>query len=261
MSRPAHRPTPPARAGPRRPRDGRRHPATAGPGSGPGGAPTAIALSPILSARYRSRDLELHSRGRARGPDRDAVARGPDRRAGRGCRGPAPGLALVGCVRPAAGPCAAPELRPLGVDRRRAGIDAGGPRARPRVHERPRGVLAADRRVRPDDDPRGQPPAARPPRAPARANVAAARRASSCATSPSGSSGWGRSGERSARSRPAFGCRVVAVRRRSEGGATAILADDEHALLRRGHARSRRRAGVAPAAARRSPISSSWPRR
>ena len=32
---------------------------SAGPGRGPGGAPTAIALSPILSARYRSRDLEL----------------------------------------------------------------------------------------------------------------------------------------------------------------------------------------------------------
>jgi phosphoglycerate dehydrogenase-like enzyme len=31
---------------------------TAGPGRGPGGAPTAIALSPILSARYRSRDLD-----------------------------------------------------------------------------------------------------------------------------------------------------------------------------------------------------------
>ena len=30
----------------------------AGPGSGRGGAPTAIALSPILSARYRSRDFE-----------------------------------------------------------------------------------------------------------------------------------------------------------------------------------------------------------
>lgn len=29
-----------------------------GPGSGPGGTPIAIALSPILSARYRSRDLE-----------------------------------------------------------------------------------------------------------------------------------------------------------------------------------------------------------
>lgn len=33
-------------------------PRSAGPGGGPGGAPTAIALSPILSARYRSRDLE-----------------------------------------------------------------------------------------------------------------------------------------------------------------------------------------------------------
>jgi phosphoglycerate dehydrogenase-like enzyme len=31
---------------------------SAGPGRGTGGAPTAIALSPILSARYRSRDLE-----------------------------------------------------------------------------------------------------------------------------------------------------------------------------------------------------------
>jgi phosphoglycerate dehydrogenase-like enzyme len=31
---------------------------TAGPGRGPGGAPTAIALSPILAARYRSRDLD-----------------------------------------------------------------------------------------------------------------------------------------------------------------------------------------------------------
>ena len=31
---------------------------SAGPGRGSAGAPTAIALSPILSARYRSRDLE-----------------------------------------------------------------------------------------------------------------------------------------------------------------------------------------------------------
>jgi len=37
-----------------------------GPGSGRSGAPTAIALSPILSARYRSRDLE---RIRAAAPD------------------------------------------------------------------------------------------------------------------------------------------------------------------------------------------------
>ncbi len=38
----------------------------AGPGRGPGGAPAAIALSPILSARYRSRDLE-RIRAAARG--------------------------------------------------------------------------------------------------------------------------------------------------------------------------------------------------
>ncbi len=31
---------------------------TAGPGAGPNGAPLAIALSPILAARYRSRDLD-----------------------------------------------------------------------------------------------------------------------------------------------------------------------------------------------------------
>ena len=31
---------------------------TVGPGGGPGGAPLAIALSPILAARYRSRDLD-----------------------------------------------------------------------------------------------------------------------------------------------------------------------------------------------------------
>ncbi len=38
--------------------DGGKPTARSGPGSGRGGAPTAIALSPILSARYRSRDLE-----------------------------------------------------------------------------------------------------------------------------------------------------------------------------------------------------------
>ena len=32
---------------------------TPGPGAGPGGVPTAIALTPILSARYRSRDLDV----------------------------------------------------------------------------------------------------------------------------------------------------------------------------------------------------------
>ncbi|MCI0347182.1 MAG: D-2-hydroxyacid dehydrogenase [Chloroflexi bacterium] len=33
-------------------------PDVAGPGSGPGGVPTAVALTPILSARYRTRDLD-----------------------------------------------------------------------------------------------------------------------------------------------------------------------------------------------------------
>ena len=49
-------------------------PAAAGPGSGPGGAPTAIALSPILSARYRSRDLERIREAAPGRADRDAVA-------------------------------------------------------------------------------------------------------------------------------------------------------------------------------------------
>ena len=35
-----------------------RPPDIAGPGSGPGGVPTAVALTPILSARYRTRDLD-----------------------------------------------------------------------------------------------------------------------------------------------------------------------------------------------------------
>jgi len=57
------------RQGPRRDRrvtDAESRIMRAGPGSGPHGAPTAIALSPILSARYRSRDLE---RIRAVAPD------------------------------------------------------------------------------------------------------------------------------------------------------------------------------------------------
>src|SRR5262245_52618186 len=33
-------------------------PDIAGPGSGPGGVPAAVALTPILSARYRTRDLD-----------------------------------------------------------------------------------------------------------------------------------------------------------------------------------------------------------
>ena len=157
-------------------RDRRRVRRTAGPGSGPGGAPTAIALSPILSARYRSRDLERIRAAAPGRPDRDAVARGPDRRAGRRRRGPPPRLARrrtrsTGCWRARRGS--------NWVHSASAGVErALTPAARERGivdHERARRVLAADRRVRPDDDPGGQPPAAGPARAPARADVAAAR--------------------------------------------------------------------------------------
>jgi phosphoglycerate dehydrogenase-like enzyme len=48
---------------------------TPGPGAGPGGVPTAIALTPILAARYRSRDLEVI---RAAAPDARLVTIGFD---------------------------------------------------------------------------------------------------------------------------------------------------------------------------------------
>src|SRR4029077_4910890 len=50
------------RPGPRRPGDPgvseARSPIAPGPGSGPGGVPTALAVSPILSARVRAQDLD-----------------------------------------------------------------------------------------------------------------------------------------------------------------------------------------------------------
>ena len=158
------------------------HVQRAGPGSGPGGAPTAIALSPILSARYRSRDLEriraaapgarlvmVSVEGLADGPvdDVEVMLRGWlssdafDRLLAR-----APRLTWV-------------HSATSGVER------ALTPAARERglvVTNAPGCLQPPDRRVRPDDDPRGQPPAPAAPRAPARADVAAARRAPSCAT-------------------------------------------------------------------------------
>ena len=147
----------------------------AGPGSGPGGAPTAIALSPILSARYRSRDLEriraaapgativtVSVEGLADGPldDVEVMLRGWlsseafDRLLTRAPRLSWVHSATSGVER---------ALTPAALER---GI----------VVTNARGVLQpADRRVRPDDDPGGQPAAAAAPRAPARADVAAAR--------------------------------------------------------------------------------------
>src|SRR3954453_17578359 len=92
---------------------------SAGPGSGPGGAPTAIALSPILSARYRQRDLEriraaapgatlvmVSMEGLAGGPARGGGARGRPRRR---WRGHASRLAQLGPLRPH------PDSRPAAV--------------------------------------------------------------------------------------------------------------------------------------------------
>ena len=150
-------------------------PDRAGPGSGPGGAPTAIALSPILSARYRSRDLEriraaapgatlvmVSVEGLADGPldDVEVMLRGWlssdafDRILTR-----APRLSWV-------------HSATSGVER---ALTPAALRAWRRRDQRARRLLAADRRVRPDDDPRDQPAAAAAPRAPARTDVAATR--------------------------------------------------------------------------------------
>ncbi len=222
----------------------------AGPGSGPGGAPTAIALSPILSARYRARDLE---RIRAAAPGRapgDGLGRGARRRSARRRRGHAPRLAQLGSLRPDPRPGAPLELGPLGDVGRGAGAHPGRPRARPRRHQCARRLQPADRRVRPDDDPGGQPPAAAAPRAPARADVAAARRrrAARC---------HGR--DRRARlDRPGgrdAGDRIrVPGRRRpaaSRGGLEPGLAGRGRRRDRRGHLRSRRWPRDAAGAARR----------
>ena len=93
--------------------------------AGPAACPTAIALSPILSARYRSRDLERIRAAAPGRPARHRLGRGPRRRPARRRRGPAPRLAAAGGVRPAPRPRAAPVLGPLGDVGRRAGADAG----------------------------------------------------------------------------------------------------------------------------------------
>ena len=105
----------------------RRSAGAPGPGSGPGGAPPAIALSPILSARYRSRDLE---RIRAAAPGARIVTLSVEGLAD----GPLDDVEVMlrgwlqpGRVRPAARPRAAPGLGPLGDVRRGAGADARRP--------------------------------------------------------------------------------------------------------------------------------------
>ena len=61
-----------------------------GPGSGPGGAPAAIALTPILAARWRARDLEAIRAAAPGCAARHDRLRRPPRRAARRRRGDAP---------------------------------------------------------------------------------------------------------------------------------------------------------------------------
>ena len=107
---------------------------------------------------------------------RDRLGRGPGGRAARRRRGDAPRLAAR---RTPSTACSSRAPRLSWVHSatvgRGAGPDAGGARARAGRHQRPRRVQPADRRVRADDDPRGQPAAAAAARAPARADLAAAR--------------------------------------------------------------------------------------
>ena len=107
-------------------------------------------------------------------PARERLARGPLGQPARRRRGPAPRSHAGGQLRPPPGTLPAARLGALGDGRRGAAPDAGGRRAPPRHHQRPRRLQRAHRRVHADDDPGRRAPAARAPRAAARAHLAAA---------------------------------------------------------------------------------------
>ena len=143
------------------------------------------------------------------------------------------------------------QLGPLGDVRRGAGADPGRPRARHRRDQRPRRLQPADRRVRADDDPGRQPPAAAAPRAPARADVAAARgRRAARRDRRDRRAGLDRPGGRRARD----GVRLPGRRRpapRRRGRDAERRRTTTAAPLGELHARPRRRPGDAARAARR----------
>ena len=220
---------------------------TAGPGSGPGGAPTAIALSPILSARYRPQRPGADPGGRAGCPARDAVSRGPRRRSrsttSRCC-------SAAGCRRTRFDRLLARAPRLGWVHSASAGVErALTPAARERgiVITNARGVFSRpDRRVRRDDDPRGQPAAAPAPRAPARADLAAARGRRAARRDGRDRRTRARSGGPSARSRRRSGAASSATRRRPRRAPEAIRD-------RRGCGRSARSCSTASAARKQLP--------
>ena len=84
--------------------------------SGPDGVPAAIALSPILSARYRQQDLERIAAAAPGSRARERLARGSRRQRPVGRRSAAPRAAARRRLRPAAGALPAPHA---GSTRRR----------------------------------------------------------------------------------------------------------------------------------------------
>ena len=162
--------------GPRRDAIGRRgtHPASrsghrAGRGTD-GDRAEPDPVRPVSLARPRTDPR----RGAGR-THRHRVDRGPGRRAPRRRRGHAPRLAAAGRLRSSARARPAPVMGPLGHIGRGTGPDPGGARPGPGRHERTGRLQPADRRIRPDDDPRRQPAAAAAPRTAARADLAATR--------------------------------------------------------------------------------------
>ena len=186
------------------------------PGSGPGGVPAAIALTPILSARYREADLE---RIRAAAPGArlvtislEGLADGPLDDVEVMLRGPLPAATFERIL------VRAPRLA-LGAlrdGRRGAGADARGGGPGPGHHQRPRGLLRSHRGVRADDDPGHHPAAAAAAGAAARADVAAAARDRDARHRRSASWAWGPSVARSRRCALGFGARVIATRRSTD---------------------------------------------
>ena len=153
-----------------------------GPGAGAGGVPAAIALTPILAARYRARDVEAI---RAAAPGAGIVTIGFDGHPDGALddvevmlRGRLPADTFDRIL------ARAPALR--WVHSATAGVERVlTPASRDRGlidHQRPRRVLAPDRRVRDADDPGGVAAPAPAAGAAGRAHVAAARVARSCAT-------------------------------------------------------------------------------
>jgi phosphoglycerate dehydrogenase-like enzyme len=203
---------------------------TAGPGGGPDGAPTAIALSPILAARYRARDLDrirdaapgarlvtLSVEGLADGPleDVEVLLRGWlssdafDRLLAR-----APNLAWVHSATTGVERALTPAARERGI----VITNARGVFSRPIAEYVLMMILAVSRRL------------------PQLLELQRERtwqplEGAELRDVTVGIVGLGSIGHAVGTLATAFGCRVIATRRRTDGGAAAATEGDEAAGL------------------------------